>query len=129
MVFLGSLGGSNTVSVDNLTTTGLVTTPALIIGPGTTVNEEINRFWYGRETTITGVNSSGAVLVTISVPGMVSSDSIYVTAAYTGMNSPLPSVYARVYDATANSFRVTLRVDDETPTTSITVNVYWVVMD
>lgn len=128
MVFLGSLSGSNTASIDSLTTTGLVTTPALKIGPTTTVNDLVNKFWYGLKSGITGVTDTGITLATVSVPGMVSGDSIFVTPYYNGTASPLPSVYARVYDATTDSFRVALRIDDETPGT-YTFTIYYVVMD
>jgi len=127
MVFLGSLAGSNTASIDSLTTTGLVTTAALQIGPATTVGEEINRFYYGFQGSITGVTDTGATLTIITVPGMVSSDRVFVTPVHTGA-APFPSVYARVYDTSSGSFRVALRLDDETPGTK-TCAFYWVVMD
>jgi hypothetical protein len=128
MVFLGSLAGSNTVSVDSLTTTGLVTTPALRIGPVTTVNEVLNHIWYGLTGGIAGVTDTGMTLTTVTVPGMVSSDLIFVTAYFTGTPSPLPSIYARVYDSTTGSFRVALRVDNETPGT-FNVSFHWIVLN
>jgi hypothetical protein len=127
MVFLGSLEGSNTASIDSLTTTGLVTTTALRIGPATTVEETINNVWYGYRGSITGVSDTGGTLVIVSVPGMVSSDSIYVTPYYSG-GAPFPSLYARVYDKTTGSFRVLLRLDDETPGTK-TCAFYWLIFD
>jgi hypothetical protein len=127
MVFLGSLAGSNTASIDSLTTTGLVTTTALRIGPATAVEETINNVWYGYRGSIT-VSDTGVTLVTITVPGMVSSDSIYVTPYYSG-GATFPSLYARVYDKTAGSFRVALRLDDETPSSGRTCAFYWLIFD
>lgn len=127
MVFLGSLAGSNTATIDSLTTTGLVTTPILQIGPGTTVNEQFTRFWYGLQTGVT-VSDTGVTLTTVTVSGMTSNDRVFVTPRYTGGASPLPSVYSRTYDVSAGSFRVASRVDDET-TGTFTASFYWVVMD
>jgi hypothetical protein len=127
MVFLGSLAGSNTATIDSLTTTGLVTTPILQIGPGTTVNEQFSRFWYGLQTGVT-VSDTGVTLTTVTVSGMTSNDRVFVTPRYTGAASPLPSVYSRTYDVSAGSFRVASRVDDET-TGTFTASFYWVVMD
>lgn len=126
MVFLGSLAGSNTVSVDDLTTTGLVTTPQLRIGPATTVNEGINDFYYGLVTGVS-VNNTGATLTTVTVSGIPSNVNIFVTPRYTGTASPLPSIYARLYDQTSGSFRVMMRVDDETPGTFAS-SFYWVAL-
>ena len=127
MVFLGSLAGSNTVSVDSLTTTGLVTTPALQIGPATTANEQFNRFFYGLQTGVS-VSDTGVTLTTVTVSGIPSNCKIFVTPRYTGTASPLPSIYARVYDQTTGSFRVAMRVDDETPGTFAS-SFYWVGID
>jgi hypothetical protein len=128
MVFIGSLAGSATASIDNFTTTGLVSTPVLQIGPTTTANEQFNRFYYGRQGSITGVTDTGGTFSTVTVPGMASTDFVFVTAQYTGSASPLPSIYAKVYDKSAGSFRLNLRLDDETPGT-VTCSVYWVVMN
>jgi hypothetical protein len=125
MVFLGSLAGSNTVSVDDLTTTGLVTTPQLRLGPVTTVQEALNRFYFGYQSSIT-VTDTGPTLVTVTVSGTSGGERIFVTPVYTG--AAVPSLYVRVYDQTAGSFRVTLRLDDETPGTR-TCAFYWVVLD
>jgi len=127
MVFLGSLAGSNTATIDSLTTTGLVTTPVLQIGPATTVNEQFNRIWYGLQTNVT-VSDTGVTLTTVTVSGMTSNDRVFVTPRYTGTASPLPSLYVRVYDVSAGSFRVASRVDDET-TGTFTGGFHWVVMD
>ena len=127
MVFFGSLSGSNTVSVDTLTTTGLVSASILRIGPSTTVNEEINRFYYGFRSGVTGVTDSGVTLVTITVSGMPSTVQVFVTPYYGGA-ATFPSLYARVYDVSSGSFRVAMRVDDETPGT-FTAGFYWVVID
>ena len=127
MVFLGSLAGSNTATIDSLTTTGLVTTPILQIGPATTVNEQFNRFWYGLQTGVT-VSDTGVTLTTVTVSGMTSNDRVLVTPIYTFSASPLPSVYSRVYDVSAGSFRVASRVDDET-TGTFTASFYWVAFD
>lgn len=117
MVFFGSLAGSNTVTTDTFTTTGLVTSPAFRIGPLTTVNESINFIRFGFVSGITGVTSTGSTLVTVTVSGIATSTNIYVTPYYGGAASPLPSVFARVYDKSAGSFRAQLRIDDETPGT------------
>lgn len=127
MVFLGSLSGSNTATIDSLTTTGLVTTPELRIGPTTTVNEGINNFYYGLVTGIS-VTDGGVTLTTVTVSGIPATINIYVTARYTGSASPLPSIYSRVYDTSAGSFRVASKVDDETPGT-FAASFYWVAMN
>lgn len=126
MVFLGSLSGSNTASIDNLTTTGLVTTEMLQIGPSTVINEQFNYFYYGLVTNVT-VTTTGVTLTTVTVANMPSNVNIYVTARYTAAASTLPSVYSRVYDVSAGSFRVASRVDDET-LGSFTASFYWVAM-
>ena len=125
MVFLGSLSGSNTATIYSLTTTGLVTTPALQIGPTATANEIINYFYYGVESSIT-VSDTGVTLTTITVSGMPSNVNIYVTPFYSGA-ATFPSIYARVYDVSSGSFRVAMRLDDETPGTK-TCAFYWVAM-
>lgn len=127
MVFLGSLAGSNTASIDTLTTTGLVTTPTLRIGPTTTANEGINYIYHGLVTGVS-VSDTGATLTTVTVSGIPSTINIYVTPRYTGTASPLPSIYARLYDQTSGSFRVMMRVDDETPGTFST-SFYWVALE
>lgn len=127
MVFLGSLGGSNTVSVDNLTTTGLVTTTMLRIGPTSTATDDINKIWYGQSGSVT-VSDTGVTLVTITVSGMSSNDNIFVTPYYSG-GPTFPSIYARVYDKTAGSFRVAMRLDDETPSSGRTCSFYWLVIE
>ena len=126
MVFFGSLAGSNTVSVDDLTTTGLVNTAGLRIGPATTDNEVLNDVYYGLITGVT-VNHTGATLTTVTVSGIPSNVNIFVTPIYTGTASPLPSIYARLYDQTSGSFRVMMRVDDETPGTFAS-SFYWVAL-
>lgn len=125
MVFLGSLGGSNTVTVDNLTTTGLVTTPELRVGPITTANEGINRFYYGLVTGIS-VTDTGFTLTTVTAPGMTAGSRIFVTPRYTAGGTP--AIYSRVYDAISGSFRVASRLDDETPGT-FTGSFHWVALD
>jgi hypothetical protein len=127
MVFLGSLAGSNTATIDSLTTTGLVTTPVLQIGPATTVNEQVNSFYYGLQSSVT-VSDTGVTLTTVTVSGMPASARVFVTPRYTGAASPLPSIYSRVYDVSAGSFRVASRVDDET-TGTFTCSFYWVAFD
>jgi hypothetical protein len=126
MVFLGSLSGSNTATIDSLTTTGLVTTTALRIGPTTTEAETINYFYYGVQSGITGVTDTGVTLTTITVSGMPSNVNIYVTPFYSGA-ATFPSIYARVYDVSSGSFRVAMRLDDETTGTK-TCSFYWVAM-
>jgi hypothetical protein len=125
MVFFGSLAGSNTASINSLTTTGLVTTTDLRIGPATTVEETMNRFHYGLRTSVT-VSDTGVTLTTITVSGMGGGERIFVTPRYTA--GGVPSMYSRVYDSTAGSFRVASRLDDETPGTA-TGSFHWVVMD
>jgi hypothetical protein len=125
MVFLGSLAGSNTVSVDDLTTTGLVSTTSLLIGPTTTVDEVWNEFYYGSQGSIS-VSDTGTTLVTVTVSGINSAARIFVTGFYGGAG--VPSLYVRVYDQTAGSFRVALRIDNETPGTR-TCGFYWAAID
>lgn len=127
MVFSGSLGGSNTASTDSLTTTGLVTTPALRIGPVTTVNEEFNFVRYGFVGSIANVTDTAQTLVTVTQSGIAASTLIFVTPWYGG-GGVLPSLYVKVYDQTSGSFRVSLRFDNETPTTH-TCGFYWVAMN
>ena len=125
MVFLGSLAGSNTATIDSLTTTGLVTTPALRIGPTTTDQEVFNYFYYGHQTGVT-VSDTGVTLTTVTVSGMQSSARIFVTPRYTAGGTP--SMYSRAYDVSAGLFRVASRLDDETPGT-VTGSFHWVAMD
>jgi hypothetical protein len=127
MVFLGSLEGSNTVTVNTLTTTGLVTTPELRIGPGTTVNELVNRVYYGLVTGLS-VSDTGTTLTTVTVSGIPSTVNVFVTPRYTGTATPLPSIYARLYDQVAGSFRIAMKVDDETPGTFAS-SFYWVALE
>lgn len=125
MVFLGSLGGANTVSVDSLTTTGLVTTPQLRIGPVTTVQDVFNKVYFGYQSSIT-VTDTGQTLVTVTVSGVNATTRVFVTGVYTGAG--VPSLYVRIYDQAIGSFRVILRLDDETPGTR-TCAFYWVAID
>lgn len=118
MSLIGSLAGSNTVTIDTLTTSGLLNTDSLRIGPVTSADETITVFRYGT-VAVTGATDTGTVTATVTISPSPASTlySVIATPYYTGSASPLPAIFVRVDRPSASTASFVVRVDSDTPGT------------
>lgn len=127
MVFLGDLAGSNAVTTDTLTTSGLVSiSTGITVGLNNTHQTQLNTFQFG-SVSVTGVTNTSSKLVTVTY-NQTTTGTMYAmaTAFYSGTASPLPSLYVWIDNLTSTNAVFAIIADDDTPGTYNCQIHYWI---
>lgn len=128
MVFLGDLAGSNAVTTNTLTTSGLVSvSTGITVGLNNTHQSQLNTFQFGSIGGITGVTNTAVKLVTVTLNQTIPS-TYYAMATpfFSGTANPLPSVYVWIDNLTSTTATFAITLDDDTPDTVACQIHYWI---
>jgi hypothetical protein len=127
MVFLGDLAGSNAVTTDTLTTSGLVSiSTGITVGLNNTHQAQMNTFQFG-SVSVTGVTNTASKLVTVPY-NQTTTGTMFAMATpfYSGTASPLPSLYVWIDNLSSTTATFAIIADDDTPGTYNCQIHYWI---